>query len=124
MAALIDVWDALWAIPHIRAWLTAGWALYLVWLGGWIVLQKREPVATLSWLISLAALPYIGFAIYYILGPQRIIRHRARRRLHYAHLPPDGDGPGDESLELRALAHATSGLAPSTALRTTSGLFT
>jgi len=115
VAALIDAWDALWAIPHIRAWLTAGWALYLLWLGGWIVLQKREPAATLSWLVSLAALPYIGFAIYYILGPQRIVRHRARRKRHHAHLPTEAEGPGDESLELRALAHATSGLAPSTA---------
>ena len=50
MAALLHAWDAFWAIPHIRAWLTAGWALYLLWLGGWIVLQKREPAATLSWL--------------------------------------------------------------------------
>lgn len=117
VVGLIAAWDALWAIPHIRAWLTAGWVLYLIWLGGWIVLQKREPVATLSWLISLAALPYIGFAVYYILGPQRINRHRARRRRHHAHLPLDGDGddPRDERLELRALAHATTGLAPSTA---------
>ena len=63
MAELVQAWDAFWAIPHIRAWLTGGWILYLVWLGLWIVLQKREPAATLSWLISLAALPYIGFAI-------------------------------------------------------------
>ncbi|MFN3310407.1 MAG: cardiolipin synthase, partial [Thermomonas sp.] len=58
MPGLIPAWDALLAIPHLGAWLIAGWLLYLLWLGGWIVLQKREPVATLSWLISLAALPY------------------------------------------------------------------
>ncbi len=115
MAGLIEAWDAFWAIPHIRAWLTAGWAVYLLWLGGWIVLQKREPAATLSWLVSLAALPYIGFAVYYFLGPQKIVRHRARRRRHHARLPRSAEGAGDERLELRTLAHATTGLAPSTA---------
>ena len=72
-------WQALWAIPHIRAWLTVAWIGYLLWLGSWIVLQKREPVATISWLVSLAALPYIGFFIYYLFGPQRIRRHRLQR---------------------------------------------
>ena len=115
MSLLLHAWDALWAIPHIRTWLTVGWALYMLWLGGWIVLQKREPAATLSWLISLAALPYIGFFIYYVLGPQRIVRHRARRQRHYARLPREAAGAGDESVELRTLAHATTGLAPSTA---------
>ena len=43
MADLLHAWDTFWAIPHIRAWLTAGWLLYLAWLGLWIVLQKREP---------------------------------------------------------------------------------
>ena len=44
-----QAWDALWAIPHIRLYLGVGWIGYLVWLGAWIVLQKREPAATLSW---------------------------------------------------------------------------
>ncbi len=116
MAELVQAWHAFWAIPHIRAWLTAGWILYLVWLGLWIVLQKREPAATLSWLVSLAALPYIGFAIYYLLGPQKITRHRARRLRHRASLAHGQEGPGDDSMELRTLAHATTGLAPTTAL--------
>jgi cardiolipin synthase len=115
MGDLLHAWDTFWAIPHIRAWLTAGWILYLVWLGLWIVLQKREPAATLSWLISLAALPYIGFGIYYLLGPQKITRHRARRRRHRASLSHESDGSGDDSVELRTLAHATTGLAPTTA---------
>lgn len=115
LEALPQAWDAFWSVPHIRAWLTGGWALYLVWLGGWIVLQKREPAATLSWLVSLAALPYVGFAVYYLFGPQRIVRHRARRRRHHAHLPGGPGGHDDETLELRTLAHATTGLAPSTA---------
>ena len=58
-----DLWRFLAAIPHLGLYLTLGWLGYLVGLGLWIVLQKREPVATLSWLISLAALPYLGFLI-------------------------------------------------------------
>jgi cardiolipin synthase len=110
-----NAWDALWAIPHIRLYLTAGWILYLVGLGSWIVLQKREPAATLSWLISLAALPYLGFIIYYIFGPQKIVRHRARRRRHHVDLPRDAGDAADESIELSTLAHATTGLPPTTA---------
>ena len=68
------------ALPH--DWfplLTAAWLVYLIVLAVWIVLQQREPVATLSWLLALAALPYLGFLIYYAFGPQRI-RRKLRRR--------------------------------------------
>lgn len=115
MDSLLHAWESLWAIPHIRAWLTAGWIAYLLGLGGWIALQKREPVATLSWLISLAALPYLGFLIYFVFGPQRLVRQRARRRRRGAVLPVDPSRPEDTVQELRTLAQATSGLAPSTA---------
>ena len=110
-----QAWNSIWSIPHIHTWLGLGWALYLLWLGGWIVLQKREPVATLSWLISLAALPYLGFFIYYIFGPQRLVRHRARRERRHVSLPPDASPLGRTVQELRTLAQATTGLAPSTA---------
>jgi cardiolipin synthase len=112
---LFLAWSTLWHLPHIRAWLTAGWALYLLWLGGWIVLQKRDPAATLSWLISLAALPYFGFLIYYVFGPQRLKRQRARRLRHRVTLPCDADSSTVEMLELQTLAQATTGLASSDA---------
>ena len=61
------LWDWVQSLPGygpLLAWgLFGGWLLYVVWLGGWIVLQKREPVATLSWLLGLALLPYVGFLI-------------------------------------------------------------
>ncbi|MFT4179856.1 MAG: cardiolipin synthase [Thermomonas sp.] len=110
---LTRVWDAFWAIPHIQVWLTAGWGLYVIGLGLWIVLQKREPAATLSWLISLAALPYVGFAIYYLFGPQKLTRHRLRRQRHRAAL--QSAGQDSENTELQTLGHATTGLAPMTA---------
>ena len=66
-------------------------------LGGWIVLQKRAPVATLSWLLGLAALPYVGFFVYLVFGPQRIRRHRLRRARSHVSLPGNaGEGEGDE----------------------------
>jgi len=69
------------ALPdHLVPLLSAAWLCYLVVLAAWIVVQQREPVATLSWLLALAALPLLGFLIYYALGPQRI-RRQVRRRL-------------------------------------------
>ncbi|WP_425606091.1 cardiolipin synthase [Lysobacter firmicutimachus] len=111
------VWQDLLAIPHLGLYLTIGWAVYLVWLSLWIVLQKREPVATISWLISLAVLPYIGFLIYYFFGPQRIHRQRLRRVRARAALPPPPPGltPSPEAIELAKLSQATTGLPPTTA---------
>ncbi len=59
--------------------LTIAWSLYVVVLVMWIVLQKRPPVATMSWILSLAALPYAGLLIYYVFGPQKLKRSRLRR---------------------------------------------
>lgn len=118
------LWDWLQSLPGFGpklAWaLFAGWLLYLVWLGGWIVLQKREPVATLSWLLGLALLPYVGFLVYYLLGPQKIRRHRLRRarsRLQQDALGHDlcAAACSPDARELGALARASTGLAPSTA---------
>ena len=110
---LRELWDWAAAVPHIGLYLGVGWALYLLFIGGWIVLQKREPVATLSWLLGLAALPYLGFVIYLVFGPQRIRRHRLRRARTHVVLPEAIEGAG--AAELATLAHATSGLPPSTA---------
>jgi cardiolipin synthase A/B len=65
--------------PTISLVLSLLWAGYLLVLAGWIVLQKREPIATLSWLLSLALLPVVGLLIYHFLGPQRIRRNRVKR---------------------------------------------
>lgn len=65
--------------PTLALLLSLGWAAYLVVLAGWIVLQKREPIATLSWVMSLALLPVVGLVIYHFLGPQRIRRNRVKR---------------------------------------------
>lgn len=116
---LRSAWSAFASIPNLGLYLVLGWLTYVVWLGLWIVLQKREPVATLSWLISLAALPYIGFLIYFFFGPQRIRRQRLRRVRARATLPPPPEGlvPTPDAIELARLAQSTTGLPPITATR-------
>lgn len=118
------VWDWLHTIPvigpKIGVALLIGWVTYLILLGGWIVLQKREPVATMSWLLGLALLPYIGFVIYHLLGPQKIHRQRLRRarsRLEGDALGRDVYSAADspDARELATLAKSATGLAPSTA---------
>lgn len=67
------------SVPGIGLALAAGWSLYVVVIAIWIVLEKREPAATLGWLLALAALPLLGFVIYHFFGPRRIRRQRQRR---------------------------------------------
>ncbi len=56
------------------------WSLYIVILIGWIIWQKRSPVATLGWILALSALPYIGFLIFYFFGPHKIKRKQIKRQ--------------------------------------------
>ena len=53
-----------WLTSHLGATaltvLSVAWGGYILVLGGWIVMQRREPVATLAWLLSLSLLPIIG----------------------------------------------------------------
>ena len=114
--ALHVAWLWLHQFHHATLYLTLGWITYLVWLGGWIVLQKRAPAATLGWLLALAALPYVGFLVYYVLGPQRITRQRMRRARARVALPAlDGEVAAAELHELARLAQATTGLPVTTA---------
>jgi cardiolipin synthase len=81
----------------VSPWLAAAWAGYIAVLAAWIVRQRREPVATLAWLLALAWLPVVGWVVYWWLGPQRIHRRRLLRlhsRLRLAQsssLPAVGD---------------------------------
>ena len=59
--------------------LSLAWSGYIAVLSVWIVMQKRAPVSTMSWILSLALLPFAGFVVYYFLGPQRLKKQRLRR---------------------------------------------
>ncbi len=100
---------------HAYGWLlTASWTAYIVAMAVWIVLEKREPAATLGWIFGLAALPFIGFVVYSLIGPRRIRRHRQRRLR--ARAVRDAPLPVDEGEamhpQLAALAKATTGIGP------------
>lgn len=104
---------------HWTEWLALVWLLYLVWLSGWIVLQKREPVATLSWIMSLALLPVLGLLIFHLLGPERIRRQRLRRLVARARIEEMRFGPREprQSSPLMRLAQGSSGFPPSSSQR-------
>ncbi|MFZ3120851.1 MAG: cardiolipin synthase [Variovorax sp.] len=59
--------------------LSLAWSGYIAVLSVWIVMQKRAPVSTMSWILSLALLPFAGFLVYYFLGPQRLKKLRLKR---------------------------------------------
>jgi cardiolipin synthase len=110
-------------LPDLRLdwplWLGLLWAAYLFWLAGWIVLQKREPVATLSWIMSLALLPILGLLIYHLFGPTRIRRHRLKRKRARSRVEEIQPGPrlADEPSMLMRLGQGSSGFPPSSSER-------
>lgn len=59
--------------------------VYLPVLIGTIILQKRSPVATLSWILALSFFPAFGLLVYFVIGPRRLhrkrLRHAKSRRL-------------------------------------------
>lgn len=116
---LLDLWQRFTAIPHLSGYLTGAWTAYIVVLCIWVVLQKRDPSATLAWIMVLGLVPYVGFGIYFVFGPQRVHRQRLRRGRSRRGLeaysdvcPPDAD-----CVELAKLGQATTGLPPSSAAR-------
>ncbi len=70
-------------LPELSAeWktgLSLAWTGYIAVLSIWIVMQKRGPASTMSWILSLALLPIAGFVVYYFLGPQRLKTVRLKR---------------------------------------------
>jgi cardiolipin synthase A/B len=115
-----DAWSNLstWldSIEHLGLYAYLAWMTYLLVLGVWIVLQKREPAATLSWILALAVLPYFGFLIYHLLGPQRIVRQRLRRvrsRVNDANHAAISLQAQTEALELSRVATKVTGIGPS-----------
>lgn len=64
---------------NIKAVLSVVWPIYLFVVAIWILMQRRAPVATLGWLLSMGALPVVGLIVYYFIGPQRLKRQRIKR---------------------------------------------
>ena len=73
-----------WFLEHWQSILFAIWSVYLVILVGTILLQKRNPISSMAWILSLALLPVAGLFIYHFFGPRKIERQkmsRAQKRL-------------------------------------------
>ena len=103
-----------WAIVA----LVIAWPIYLVVMAGWVVMQRSEPVATLGWVMVLAFLPYVGFLIYYLLGPQRISRSGRRREASHAAVGARGERKaGKDARALDRMSQAMTAFPPSTATR-------
>ena len=106
--------------------LSLAWSGYIAVLSVWIVMQKRAPVSTMSWILSLALLPFAGFVVYYFLGPQRMKKQRLKRLRSQAALYGETDfarlrdAAADAPAVLRQLARlgtASCDLPISTAVR-------
>lgn len=83
--------------PILIAFLVGAEVLYVVGLATWILFEKRSPVATLAWILALVALPYLGFVIFFFLGPRRIVRKRLKHRRARGRVRAKGNVPVAES---------------------------
>jgi cardiolipin synthase len=106
-------------MPHwLIAALIIGWLVYVGVVSVWVIMQRSEPVATLGWLMALAFLPYVGFIVYYVLGPQRIRRSGLRREAAHAAIGARGkSNVGDEADVLSRMAQTMTGYPRTTASR-------
>lgn len=85
-------------MPAIPQWLIAvvGYLIALIAILR-IVLQRREPTATLAWVLSILFLPYVGVLLYLLIGRHRL-RHRVKQRHARANqLQPQLEKLGAES---------------------------
>ncbi|MEO6173444.1 MAG: cardiolipin synthase, partial [Arenimonas sp.] len=106
--------------PHLWLGISTLWALYIIMLCVWIVLQKREAAATLSWVFSLAFFPVLGFVIYHFFGPQRIRRQKSKRLRSKAQLGKQVRADSNiAQSSLSQLAETSTGFPASSAERAT-----
>jgi cardiolipin synthase len=71
---------------------------WLVFVCVWMVLQRRSPAATLSWILALALLPVVGLIVYFFLGPRRLRRRKIRRSMARQAISRWTEGKGLEAM--------------------------
>jgi len=81
-------------VAEVSPGLLPGWSLTVLWilayvLGLWaiamILLQRKEPMAALAWILGILLLPFIGLGLYVLIGEHRVkrrVRRKRRRREH------------------------------------------
>ena len=60
--------------------ITIAQLVYVAGLAVWILFEKRSPLATIAWILALFALPYVGFIVFFFLGPRRLVRKRLKHK--------------------------------------------
>ena len=73
MDILYDIWS--WITGHIALLLMAFYLMLALYIIIMMVLSRLDPVKTLSWIVVLLTLPYIGIILYLFLGQN----HRKRK---------------------------------------------
>lgn len=53
-----------------------------------IVLQRREPTATMAWILGIVLIPYLGVLVYVLIGRRRLNRQLRRRRAQATAIEP------------------------------------
>ncbi len=82
------------------SWWTIATIAEVVWVvvvGLGILLERRSPVATIAWVLTLASLPLFGIPVYYFFGPRRLRRRRLKRAAGAKLLAHAIESIGDES---------------------------
>lgn len=77
--ALWQAWQTWLLDGHVTLVLSLIWTAYGLLVAVWILLERRAPLATLSWLLAMMALPVVGLLVYFIFGPRRFQRQRLKR---------------------------------------------
>ena len=76
--ALWQAWQTWLLDGHVTLVLSLIWTAYGLLVAVWILLERRAPLATLSWLLAMTALLVVGLLVYFIFGPRRFQRQRNR----------------------------------------------
>jgi len=74
----------------------AGFLLYLALAVFWVILEKRQPSATMAWLLVLIFMPFVGMLLYLYFGRQRRRRRIRLRTEGVARLAPGLDSAAGE----------------------------
>ena len=87
--------------------LSLGMTTWVLGLSVWILFERRSPIATVAWILSLSLLPIVGILIYFVLGPRKFKRKKMRHALA-AKATRKGHRKRLTTSELEALDHAAS----------------
>lgn len=78
-----------------------------------VVLQRREPTATLAWILGVLLVPYLGALAYIVFGRRRLDRQVRRRRARATMIEPNLERElGDDSLAAAAARESFPELQP------------